>query len=140
MKNLVYEIIATAGAIEAAGIRILKPFSLTPMSYNILNLLDGPPLSQRQLGDKLIVVASSVTFQVRQLQQRGLLKRRRQDRRTWLVSLTPEGEARLRSATFAMDELLARFRVDPQALIVTHDTLGNLKQQIANADRPALSS
>ena len=123
MKAFVYEIIATAGAIDVAGTRILKPFGLTPTTYNILNLLEDTALSQRELSDKLIVVASSVTFQVRQLQKRRLLTRRRADRRTWLVSLTPNGEQLLKSATAEMDKMIAHFQIDPAALTTALATL-----------------
>lgn len=133
MKQLLYEIIAAAGAIEAAGSRVLKPFGLTPMSFNILNLLDGCPLSQRELSDRLIVVASSVTFQFRQLRRRGLLQRRRADRRTWLVSLTPEGRALLRSASSDMDRMIGRLRLEPEAVSSALATLRSLKGQIAGA-------
>lgn len=133
MKEFIYEIIATAGAIDAAGTRLLKPFGLTPMSYNILNLLDGAELSQRQLSDELIVVASSVTFQVRQLQQRGLLKRRRADRRTWLVSLTPAGVDLHRTATVEMNKMIAQFRLKPAEHATSLATLRDVKRQISSA-------
>src|SRR5208337_230045 len=91
MKTLIYEIIAAAGTIEAAGNRVLKPFGLTPMTFNILNVLKDGPLSQREISDRIIVAASSITFQVRQLQRKGLIQRRRADARTWRVSLTALG-------------------------------------------------
>ena len=140
MKEFIYEIIATAGAIDAAGTRVLKPFGLTPTSYNILNLLNGTALSQRQLSDELIVVASSVTFQVRQLQKRHLLKRRRADQRTWMVSLTPSGEELWRDATAAMDKMIARFQLEPGALATALTALRDFKSQIPPAldDTPAL--
>ena len=50
MKDLLYAIIATAGQLDAAGARVLRPLGLTPMSFNILNVLDDGPLSQRELG------------------------------------------------------------------------------------------
>ena len=46
MKTLIYEIIAAAGTIESAGNRILRPFGLTPMTFNILNVLTDGPLSR----------------------------------------------------------------------------------------------
>jgi len=112
MKTLIYEIIAAAATIEAAGTRILKPFGLTPMTFNILNVLNDGPLSQREISDRIIVAASSITFQVRQLQRKGLIHRRRSDARTWRVSLTPLGmETRLR-AEGRMDEVIAQIQID----------------------------
>ena len=66
MKSLIYEIIAAAGTIDSGGQVILKPFGLTPMTFNILNVLKEGPLSQREISDQVIVAASSITFQVRQ--------------------------------------------------------------------------
>ena len=68
MKTLIFEIIAAAGTIDSTGKRVLKPFGLTPMTFNILTLLHEGPLSQRAISDQIIVAASSITFQVRQLQ------------------------------------------------------------------------
>jgi DNA-binding MarR family transcriptional regulator len=113
MKSLIYEIIAAAGTIDAAGTRILRPFGLTPMTFNILNVLAEGPLSQREISDRVIVAASSITFQMRHLQRKGLVQRRRADARTWRVSLTALGaETRLR-AERSMDEVIGRISIDP---------------------------
>jgi DNA-binding MarR family transcriptional regulator len=112
MKSLIYEIIAAAATIDSGGHTILRPFGLTPMTFNILNVLKDGPLSQREISDRVIVAASSITFQVRQLQRKGLIQRRRSDARTWRVSLTPAGaEARSR-AERRMDDLLGKIRID----------------------------
>lgn len=113
MKTLIYEIIAAAGTIDAAGTRILKPYGLTPMTFNILNVLSDGPLSQREISDRIIVAASSITFQVRQLQRKGLVQRRRSDARTWRVSLTPLGAETRMLAEKRMDEVIAQIEVDP---------------------------
>jgi DNA-binding MarR family transcriptional regulator len=113
MKNFIYEIIAAAGTIEKAGNRILKPFGLTPMTFNILNVLRDGPLSQREIGDRIIVAASSITFQVRQLQRKGLIQRRRSDARTWRVSLTPQGAEKRLKAEGEMDRIMGQIRIDP---------------------------
>ena len=112
MKPLIYQIIAVAGLVEAAGNRVLKPFGLTPMTFNILNVLTDGPLSQREISDRVIVAASSITFQVRQLRKKGLIQRRRADARTWRVSLTPLGVETRRLAEEQMDRVIAQIRVD----------------------------
>jgi DNA-binding MarR family transcriptional regulator len=114
VKTLIYEIIAAAAAIEAAGTTILKPFGLTPMTFNILNVLKDSPLSQREISDRVIVAASSITFQVRQLQRKGLVQRRRSDARTWRVSLTAQGAETRRQAEQRMDEIIEQIRVEPE--------------------------
>lgn len=116
MKTLIYEIIAAAGAIEAAGNTILKPFGLTPMTFNILNVLKDGPLSQREISERVIVAASSITFQVRQLQKKGLIQRRRPDARTWCVSLTPAGAETRRAAEQRMDSIIEQIRIEPELL------------------------
>jgi DNA-binding MarR family transcriptional regulator len=114
MKTLIYDIIAAAATIEAAGNRLLKPFGLTPMTFNILNLLQDGPLSQREISDGIIVAASSITFQVRQLQKKGLIQRRRTDARTWGVSLTPLGSQTRVLAERRMDEVIAQIQIAPE--------------------------
>jgi DNA-binding MarR family transcriptional regulator len=116
VKKLIYQIIATASAIDAAGTIILKPFGLTPMTYNILNVLKEGALSQREISERVIVAASSITFQVRQLQKKGLIQRRRSDARTWRVSLTPLGEERRLHAEQRMDQVIDRVQVDPMVV------------------------
>jgi DNA-binding MarR family transcriptional regulator len=130
MKELIYENIATAGTIEEAGSRILKPFGLTPMTFNILNVLKDGPLSQRQISEKVIVVASSVTFQVRHLQRRGLIKRRRADARTWNVSLTPLGAQTRASAEKQMDAVIGRIDLDPALVAGTKATLRTIQAHL----------
>jgi DNA-binding MarR family transcriptional regulator len=130
MKTLIYEIIAAAGTIEAAGNRILKPFVLTPMTFNILNVLKDGPLSQRQISQKVIVVASSVTFQVRHLQRRGLIQRRRADARTWNVFLTPLGAQTRASAEKQMDAVIGRIEIDPALVAGTKATLKAIRAHL----------
>jgi DNA-binding MarR family transcriptional regulator len=113
MKTLIYEIIAAAGTIESAGVRILRPFGLTPMTFNILNVLKDGPLSQREISDRIIVAASSITFQVRQLQRKGLIRRKRSDARTWRVTLSPVGAEKRLQAEEAMDRVIDRIQIEP---------------------------
>jgi DNA-binding MarR family transcriptional regulator len=130
VKTLIYDIIATAGTIEAAGTRILRPFGLTPMTFNILNVLNDGPLSQREIGDRIIVAASSITFQVRQLQKRGFIQRRRSDARTWRVSLTPLGSEKRRLAEQRMDGIIAQIRVEPGVVADAESALKAIRDRL----------
>jgi DNA-binding MarR family transcriptional regulator len=130
MKSLVYEIIATAGMIDAAGTRIFKPFGLTPMTFNILNVLTDGPLSQREISDRVIVAASSITFQVRQLRRKGLIQRRRADARTWRVSLTPLGVEARRLAEEQMDRVIKQIRVDRDQIAVARSALNAVRRHL----------
>ena len=130
MKNLIYEIIATAGVIDAAGSRILKPFGLTPMTFNILNLLSDGPLSQREISDQVIVAASSITFQVRQLQKKNLVQRKRSDKRTWRVSLTTLGVEQHRLATEEMTRIISQILLQPEQIAGATCALKEIQKQI----------
>jgi DNA-binding MarR family transcriptional regulator len=132
MKALIYEIISAAATIDAAGSRILKPFGLTPMTFNILNVLKDGPLSQREIGDQIIVAASSITFQVRQLQKKGLIHRRRSDARTWRVSLTPVGAAKRQLAEQHMDAIIGQIRMDPEAIAAAQSAVKEVHRRLAD--------
>ncbi len=140
MKALIYDIIAAAATIESAGNRILKPFGLTPMTFNILNVLKDGALSQREISDRIIVAASSITFQVRQLQRKGLIQRRRSDARTWRVSLTPLGaDTRLR-AEARMDAVIAQIQIDPGVVAIASTALKAVRSRLpALGDVPSAS-
>jgi DNA-binding MarR family transcriptional regulator len=131
MKAFIYEIISTAAAIDAAGNSILKPFGLTPMTFNILNVLSDGPLSQREISDQVIVAASSITFQVRQLQKKGLIQRRRSDARTWRVSLTPLGADRRRSAEKRMDAIIEQIRMNPETTAAARLAVKEVRDRLA---------
>jgi DNA-binding MarR family transcriptional regulator len=130
MKTLIYEIIAAAGTIESAGNRILKPFGLTPMTFNILNVLKDGPLSQREISDRIIVAASSITFQVRQLQKKGLIQRKRSDARTWRVSLSPLGAEKRLIAEREMDRIIGQIQMDPGLLANAESALKAVRKHL----------
>ena len=130
MKAFIYEIIATAAAIDVVGSRTLKPFGLTPMTFNILNVLKDGPLSQRAISDQVIVAASSITFQVRQLQKKGLVQRRRSNARTWCVSLTEQGAEKRRLAESQMDQRIMQILLEPDLIANAMKALQGLQNQL----------
>jgi DNA-binding MarR family transcriptional regulator len=137
MKTLIYEIIAAAATIESAGNRILKPFGLTPMTFNILNVLSDGPLSQREISDRIIVGASSITFQVRQLQKKGLIQRRRSDARTWRVSLTPLGGEKRLLAEKRMNQVIDRIRIEPALIESAESALKAVTKHLPDLSKDA---
>ncbi len=137
MKSLIYEIIAAAGTIDAGGHAILKPFGLTPMTFNILNVLHAGPLSQREISERVIVAASSITFQVRQLQKKGLLQRRRADARTWRVSLTPAGAEARRRAEERMDQVIGQIAIEPGLVAQAESALRAVRSHFPQLAREA---
>jgi DNA-binding MarR family transcriptional regulator len=132
LKTLIYEIIAAAGTIESAGGRILKPFGLTPMTFNILNVLKDGPLSQREISDRIIVAASSITFQVRQLQRKGLIQRKRSDARTWRVSLSPLGAEKRILAEREMDRVIDQIQIEPGLIAGAEYALKQVRKHLPN--------
>ena len=76
------------------------------------------------------MAASSITFQVRQLQKKGFVQRRRSDARTWRVSLTPLGaETRLR-AEQRMDQIVEQIQVDAGSLASAEAALKTVRTQL----------
>jgi len=133
MKTLIYEIVAAASTIETAGNRLLKRHGLTTMTFNILGVLVAGPLSQRQISERMIVAASSITFQMRQLQRKGLVQRRRTDARTWGVSLTPLGRETRRTAEAEMDGIIGQLQVDPDVVASTEAALRSIRAHLQAA-------
>ncbi len=93
--RLVTKVMATADAFLRAGQKFFRPFGLTAAQYNVLNILaprlDG--VSQRELGDWLVVDRSNVTGLLDRLEKAGWVRRNDDpiDRRVYRVSLTPAG-------------------------------------------------
>ena len=72
-----------------------KQFSLNPVELLALLMVGGAQgLSIKALRKSLSVPASSLTFTIDSLEKKRLVLRRRstEDRRQWLVSLSPKGE------------------------------------------------
>lgn len=94
--ELTREVMATADTFLRESQRLFRPHGLTAAQYNVLNILadaaDG--LSQRELGDILVVDRSNVTGLLDRMEKAGLVKRadHPSDRRVYRVSLTPAGK------------------------------------------------
>ncbi len=93
--DLAKEVMVTADTFLRESQRLFRPYGLTAAQYNVLNVLaasaDG--LSQRELGDILVVDRSNVTGLLDRLEKAGLVKRtdHPSDRRVYRVSLTAAG-------------------------------------------------
>ncbi|MCG8490984.1 MAG: MarR family transcriptional regulator [Sneathiellales bacterium] len=77
--------------------KLHRQYGLTAAGFDVLATLlrSGPPhaLSPNQLLETMMVTSGSMTNRVDQLIKKGLVSRRQQaaDKRSFLVSLTPEG-------------------------------------------------
>lgn len=89
---------ATAGAFLRESQRLFRPHGATGAQYNVLDILAEHPagLSQRELGDFLVVDRSNVTGLLDRLEKAGWVRREDHpdDRRVYRVLLTAAGRAR----------------------------------------------
>lgn len=98
-RNLAYEltvaVLATADAFLRESQRLLRPLGLSGAQFNVLNILSDQPsgLSQRELGDRLVVDRSNVTGLLDRMSKAGWVRRQDDpaDRRIYRVTLTPSG-------------------------------------------------
>lgn len=93
--ELTKSVMATADVFLRESARLFRPFGLTGAQYNVLNILSDTQqgLSQRELGDLLVVDRSNVTGLLDRLEKAGWVQRKDhpQDRRVYRVSLTGAG-------------------------------------------------
>ncbi|HVS53902.1 MAG TPA: MarR family transcriptional regulator [Opitutaceae bacterium] len=93
--ELTTAVLATADAFLRESQRLFRPLGLTGAQFNVLNILadEREGMSQRELGDRLVVDRSNVTGLLDRLEKAGLVQRRDHpgDRRVYRVSLTPAG-------------------------------------------------
>ncbi len=103
-RLLTREVMATADIFLRESRRLFKPHGLTAAQYNVLNALAAAPagLSQRELGDVLVVDRSNVTGLIDRLETTGWVRRTADpsDRRVHRLALTPAGR-RLRNRVHA---------------------------------------
>ena len=94
-SELANEVMATADTFLRESQRLFRPHGLTAAQYNVLSVLasSAEGLSQRELGDILVVDRSNVTGLLDRLEKAGLVKRtdHPSDRRVYRVSLTGAG-------------------------------------------------
>jgi DNA-binding MarR family transcriptional regulator len=82
----------------------LKPFDLRVTDLSVLLVIEATPgLQQRVIGDMLRIQRPNLVIILDQLQARGLVRRDPVpgDRRSYALSITPEGAALLRGAKAA---------------------------------------
>jgi len=93
--ELTKEVMATADTFLRESQRLFRPHGLTAAQFNVLSVLAASAggLSQRELGDILVVDRSNVTGLLDRLEKSGFVKRtdHPSDRRVYRVSLTAAG-------------------------------------------------
>jgi DNA-binding MarR family transcriptional regulator len=93
--RLVTGVMATADAFLREGQKLFRPLGLTPAQYNVLNILAAQEgsISQRELGDHLVVDRSNVTGLLDRMETAGWVRREDDpdDRRVYRITLTAAG-------------------------------------------------
>jgi DNA-binding MarR family transcriptional regulator len=91
--------------------RRLAPMGLSVQLCGVLNLLAQGPISQHALGDELGIDRTTMVELIDELEQRGVVVRRRNpaDRRSYALSLTPRGRTVQKRAARAFDDAADEF-------------------------------
>ncbi|HEX3508085.1 MAG TPA: MarR family transcriptional regulator [Candidatus Dormibacteraeota bacterium] len=97
-------VIAARSGQELAG-RRLAPMGLTVRLCGVLNLLAEGPVTQQALGDQLGIDRTTVVEVIDELEEQGVVVRRRKsgDRRAYALHLTPKGRTVQKRAARAFD-------------------------------------
>jgi len=92
------KLMRSADTINSAVNSSLSKFGLTESQFNVLDALYHlGPLSQKDLGNKLLKSGGNITMVIDNLEKNAYVKRRRgtEDRRIFFVHLTKKGERRM---------------------------------------------
>lgn len=93
--ELTRAVLTTADTFLREGQRLFRPHGITAAQYNVLSALaaEDEGISQRKLGDLLVVDRSNVTGLVDRMEKAGWVKRTDDpdDRRVYRVTLTAAG-------------------------------------------------
>jgi DNA-binding MarR family transcriptional regulator len=111
-SELIAAVMSTADAFLRESQRLFRPHGLTAAQYNVLNVLAGSDegMSQRELGEVLVVDRSNVTGLLDRMEKSGWVKRSDdpRDRRVYRVSLTAAGRQLWRRVNPLYVESVAR--------------------------------
>lgn len=145
--DLVVAVLSTADAFLRESQRLFRPLGLTGAQFNVLNLLAAAAegVSQRELGDRLLVDRSNVTGLLDRMEKAGWVRRKDhpQDRRVYLVKLTPAGRALWAKASAVYFEVVVQVtaglpakRMDECIETLTHLEKNAATWELADAKQP----
>jgi DNA-binding MarR family transcriptional regulator len=93
--DFINRVLATSGVLLRESQHFFRPLGVTEAQFNVLNVLANAPtgLSQRELGDVLVVDRSNVTGLLDRMEKAGWVRREGhpRDRRIHRVMLTTKG-------------------------------------------------
>ena len=115
--------------------RRLAPLGLTVQLCGVLNLLAEGPISQQSLGEQLHIDRTTVFEIVDQLEDQGVVVRRRNpaDRRSYFLHLTPKGKTVQKRAAQAFDGAASEF-FEPLAPAERRSLADMLRRVVVAAD------
>ena len=93
-------------AAQALAVERLEPLGLSPRAWGVLSTLaESGPLTQIELATTMAIDRTAMVYLLDDLEQRALVERVRspQDRRAFLIHLTPDGRDAQRRAAAALD-------------------------------------
>ena len=93
-------------AAQALAIERLEPLGLSPRAWGVLSTLaESGPLTQIELATTMAIDRTAMVYLLDDLEQRALVERVRspQDRRAFMIHLTPGGHDAQRRAAAALD-------------------------------------
>jgi DNA-binding MarR family transcriptional regulator len=115
--------------------RRLAPMGLSVRLCGVLNLLAEGPISQQALGEQLGIDRTTVVELIDELEQQGVVVRRRNpaDRRSYALTLTPRGHTVQKRAARIFDAAADEF-FDALDLAERPLLLGMLRRLITGAE------
>jgi DNA-binding MarR family transcriptional regulator len=110
--ELTRAVLTTTDVFLREGQRLFRPHGITAAQYNVLSALAaaGDGMSQRELGDLLVVDRSNVTGLVDRMEKAGWVRRSDDpaDRRVYRLILTPAGRRLWEKVCPAYGEIVAQ--------------------------------
>ena len=133
-------VIAARTGQERAKAR-LTPLGLSVQTCGVLNLLaDEGPLSQQAIGEMLGIDRTTMVDLVDELERAGIVRRERNphDRRSYAVTLTPQGKVKQKRAARAFDAAVDDFFA-PLSPAEREQFAGMLRRLLVPRDQPSRS-
>jgi DNA-binding MarR family transcriptional regulator len=144
--ELTTAVLATADTFLRESSRLFRPHGLTGAQFNVLNILAGWPagISQRELGDLLVVDRSNVTGLLDRMEKAGWARRTDDpaDRRVYRVLLTAAGQAQREKVYPRYLEVIAEVTagLSQKRMSECIEALTQLKKNAATWNLPATKS
>jgi DNA-binding MarR family transcriptional regulator len=94
----ILNLVRTATIWMTAMTRLLRPYGLSPATFNVLMIVRGGPQPPHRIASDLLVTRGAITGLVSRLERAGLVRQSVDptDARRAMVTITAEGKKRLR--------------------------------------------